>query len=150
MNLAVRLHLIAGAFWRLGFIGRMLSKAVYWISRMATLADIDPRATVDPTVLIPHGSGVVIGETATIGPGTVIMPGVVIGARDWSEYKRHADVGAGVFLGAGAKVLGAVRIGDRARVGANSVVLSDVAPDSTVVGAPARCVKNRTPGHRDA
>ncbi len=93
---------------------------------------------MDPTVVIPHGSGVVIGETATVGARTVIMPGVVIGARDWSQHKRHADIGSDVFLGAGAKILDPVRIGDGARIGANAVVLDDVASGATSIGAPAR------------
>lgn len=140
MNLAVKMHLIANRLWRGGPIGRVLSKIVYWLTRLLTLADIDPRAQLDPTVVITHGSGVVIGETATVGANTRIMPGVVIGARDWSAAKRHADVGASVEIGTGAKILGPVIVGDGARIGANAVVLHNVPPGATAVGVPAKVV----------
>lgn len=141
MNAAVRLHLIAHRLLAVPVLGRALAKFVYWVARSVTLADIDPAATLHPTVKIPHGSGVVIGETASVGAGTHIMPGVVIGAREWGIHKRHASIGQGVFIGAGAKILGAVDIGDGARIGANAVVLQDVDAGSTVVGIPARVVE---------
>ena len=138
--MAVKMHLIASWLWRRGPIGRVLGKIVYWLARILTLADIDPRAQIDPTVVITHGSGVVIGETATVGARTRIMPGVVIGARDWASFKRHADVGASVDIGTGAKILGPVTVGDGARIGANAVVLEDVPPGATAVGVPAKLV----------
>lgn len=137
MNAAVRLHVIAHRLLRTPVVGRLLSKLVYWLSRSLTLADIDPAADLDPTVVIPHGSGVVIGETARVGARTRIMPGVVIGAREWTERRRHATIGSDVFIGAGAKVLGSVVVGDGARIGANAVVVRDVAAGSTVLGVPA-------------
>lgn len=140
MNAPIRLHLIANRLYRWGCFGRRLAKLVYWFARIVTLADIDPAATIHPSVVIPHGSGVVIGATACIGAGTRIMPGVVIGARDWANEKRHADIGSGVIIGAGAKILGAVRIGDKARIGANAVVLEDVLDGQMVIGIPARAV----------
>lgn len=138
MNAAVRLQLIAHSLLIVPFVGRILAKIVYWFSRCVTLADIDPSAVLHHTVSIPHGSGVVIGETASVGANTRIMPGVVIGARGWEMQKRHANIGRDVFIGAGAKILGPVHIGDGARIGANAVVLQDVNAGSTVVGIPAQ------------
>jgi serine O-acetyltransferase len=138
VNAAVRFHLIAHILYGHGPVGRALGKIVYWVGRVVTLADIDPRCEIDATVLVPHGAGVVIGETARIGARTRIMPGVVVGAVEWDSHKRHATIGADVVVGAGAKVLGPVTVGDGARIGANAVVLNDVAPGITVVGVPAR------------
>lgn len=143
MNASVRLYLIAHRLVSQGRLGRALAKVVYWLARTITLSDIDPHASIDPSVVIPHGAGVVIGETAVVGARTRIMPGVVVGAVEWSEHKRHATIGSDVLIGAGAKLLGPIRVGDGAKIGANAVVLEDVAPGTTVAGVPARVV--RTP-----
>ena len=123
---------------RAGSIGWPFAKLLHWTNKVLTSSDIDPRADIDRSVYIPHAIGVVIGETASIGPNTTIMPGVVIGAAEPTSGKRHANIGADVVIGAGAKILGPVRIADGARIGANAVVLDDVAPGATVVGIPAR------------
>lgn len=138
VRLAVRLHLVAHRLSALPVVGWPLAKSVYWLSKVVTNSDIDPRANIHPSVSIPHATGVVIGETAVVGPRSVIMSGVVVGARSWDAHDRHANIGADVFIGSGAVVLGSVRIGDGARIGANSVVLGDVDPGVTVIGSPAR------------
>lgn len=141
MNLVMRLYLTAHRLHASGGpLGRVCAKPVQWICKALTASDIDPRCEIHRTVLIPHATGVVVGETAVIGPRTVIMPGVVVGARSWDQSDRHAKIGADVIVGAGAKILGPIRVGDGARIGANAVVLHDVAPGSCVVGIPARPV----------
>lgn len=142
MNLAVRLHRIAHALvgrWTT----RWLGKLVYWFNRLVTSSDIDPRCVLASGVQIPHGTGVVIGEMARVGEDTVIMPGVVIGAIDWSSKVRHPQIGCRVLIGAGAKVLGPLTVGDDVRIGANAVVLSDIPARATVVGIPAATVRER-------
>lgn len=128
-----------------------LSTLVYQIGKAVTGSDIHPDAVLHNTVSIPHPTGVVIGDSATIGARTIIYSGVVIGLVDPNKRlfrkKEHADVGSDVILGAGAKIIGAVRIGNGARVGANAVVLEDVAPNTTVVGVPACPVSRRVAGH---
>lgn len=151
MRLALRLHLAAHRLFGTAMC-RPIARVIYWSSKVLTSSDIDPRASIDPTVNIPHATGVVVGETAVVGPRTIIMPNVVLGARSWDRSDRHAKVGSDVVIGAGAVILGPVRIGDGAKVAANSVVLDDVAPGATVAGAPAKVVAKRTgpgvPGKR--
>jgi len=144
MNAAIKLHRVAHGLTSTRGL-RWLGTLVYWANKLSTSSDIDPRASIARDVFVPHATGVVIGCTAEIGARTVIMPGVVIGSRDRNNApgRRHATVGADVVLGAGAKILGPVVIGDGARIGANAVVLSDVAPSTTVVGIPARAVPPR-------
>lgn len=142
MNTAIKLHGVAHRLTSATGL-RWLGKLVYWVSKVTTSSDIDPRAVIAADVFVPHATGVVVGATAEIGPRTIIMPGVVIGSRPRnaaSEAKRHATIGSDVVLGAGAKVLGPVVIGDGARIGANAVVLADVEAGATVVGVPARVV----------
>jgi serine O-acetyltransferase len=138
MRLVVRLHLAAHKVSAMPVVGWPLAKSIYWLSKALTSSDIDPRASIHPTVEIPHATGVVIGETAVVGARSVIMPGVVVGARSWDSHDRHAKIGADVVIGSGAVLLGPVRVGDGARIGANSVVLGDVDPGVTVIGSPAR------------
>jgi len=91
---------------------------------------------------IAHGAGVVIGETAEIGNDVTLYHGVTLGGTTWSGGKRHPTLEDGVLIGAGAKVLGPITVGARARVGANSVVIADVPPDMTVIGIPGKVVKD--------
>lgn len=121
-----------------GPVGWRVALLVYRLGKAVTAADIHPRAIIDPSVRIPHPTGVVIGETARIGLGSTVMPGVVIGSRRPMSGKRHADIGEHVFIGAGAKILGPVKVGDGATIGANAVVLEDVPEGATVVGIPGR------------
>ncbi len=143
-DLAIVLYRVSHSCTRLGIVGWPFAKMVHWISRAVTSCDIDPRARIEKGVRVPHSVGVVIGETTTIGAGTIVMPGVVIGARVIGDtYKRHADVGRNVLIGAGAKILGAVRVGDGAQIGANSVVLRDVPAGAKVFGIPATVAENK-------
>jgi len=136
----MRLYLWSHGALRVPVVGWPCAKLLHWTSKVLTASDIDPRALIHPSVYVPHAAGVVVGETATVGEGSTIMPGVVLGAQEFMDGKRHADIGARVMVGAGAKVLGPVDVGDDAVIGANAVVIQDVPAGSTVVGVPARLV----------
>lgn len=121
------------------FIARLISQ----VSRFFTQIEIHPGAQIGDGILIDHGSGVVIGETAIIGDRVTIYQGSTIGATgNEKTFKRHPTIGSDVIIGSGAKVLGPVTIGDNVKVGANSVVLQDVPSNSTAVGIPAQ-IKTR-------
>ena len=109
-------------------------------AKVRTGIDIHPAAKIGSGVFIDHGVGVVIGETAEIGDNVVLYQGVTLGGTGKDSGKRHPTVEDGVMISAGAKVLGAVRIGAYSKIGAGSVVLKDVPPHSTVVGVPGRVV----------
>ena len=100
--------------------------------------EIHPGAKVGHRFFIDHGMGVVIGETAEIGDDVLLYQGVVLGGTSVEKTKRHPTIGNGVVIGAGAIVLGAITLGDKARIGAGSVVVHDVPPNATAVGVPAR------------
>jgi serine O-acetyltransferase len=146
---AVMLHRISHAWWRHGlrFPARWLSYA----TRMFTQIDIHPGATIGQRFFIDHGCGVVIGETAEIGEDVTLYHGVTLGGVSWNAGKRHPTLCDGVMVGAGAKILGPVMIGQGARIGANSVVVNDVPEGVTVVGIPGRVVlpehQRRQPQH---
>ena len=111
------------------------------IGRFFTGIEIHPGATIGKNLFIDHGMGVVIGETATVGDNCTIYHGSTLGGRGHSDGgKRHPDVGNDVMIGSGAQVLGAISIGDGARVGANSVVVKDVPAGMSVMGIPAQIV----------
>lgn len=110
------------------------------ISRFFTGIEIDPGATIGKGVFIDHGMGVVIGETAEIGDGCTIYQGVTLGGTSLLRTKRHPTLGRNVSVGSGAAVIGAITVGDGAKIGANSVVVKDVPPNATVVGIPGRVV----------
>lgn len=135
---ALFFHRIAHFFYNfhLYFIARLVGE----IGRALSLIEIHPGARIGKCLFIDHGSGVVIGETAIIGEYCRIYHGVTLGGVtiDPSVKKRHPTLGNHVLVGAGAKVLGDITIGDNARVGANSVVTKDVAADTTVTGIPAK------------
>ena len=122
--------------WNLKFLARLFSQ----INRFLTGIEIHPGATVGNSFFIDHGMGVVIGETAEIGDHVLIYHGVTLGGVSLEKKKRHPTIGNDVVIAAGAKVLGAITIGDNVRIGANAVVLKDVPPNSTVVGIPGRVV----------
>ncbi|NCC79741.1 MAG: serine O-acetyltransferase [Clostridia bacterium] len=119
---------------RLFFLARLISQ----LSRWMTGIEIHPGAKIGRRLFIDHGMGVVIGETATIGDDCTIYHGVTLGATDCDAPKRHPDLGDRVMIGAGAKILGPIKIGDDAKIGANSVVLKSVPSGATAVGTPAR------------
>jgi len=136
---AVAMHRLSNRAWRRGwlFVGRAISQ----FARLVTGIEIHPGATVGRRLFIDHGMGVVIGETAVIGDDVTLYHGVTLGGTSLARgTKRHPTLGSGVIVGAGAKIIGAIAIGDGARVGANAVVVQDVAPGVTVVGIPAKPV----------
>jgi serine O-acetyltransferase len=112
------------------------------LNRFFTGIEIHPGATIGTGVFIDHGTGVVIGETAIIGDGVVIYQGVTLGGTGKETGKRHPTLGNNVLVGAGAKILGNIQIGDRTSIGAGSVVLRDIPSDCTVVGIPGRVIRN--------
>lgn len=133
------MYRIYNAFWYTNH--KFSAKILYYLSKILFHMDIHPAAKIEPGVLIDHGFGVVIGSTASIGKGTVLYHGVTLGTRKIVKGKRHPDVGRNVLIGAGAKILGPVKIGNGAQIGANSVVLKDVEQNSKVAGIPAKEIK---------
>ncbi|MBD2413539.1 serine O-acetyltransferase [Nostoc calcicola FACHB-389] len=119
-----------------GFIPRLISH----VGRFLTGIEIHPGAEIGQGVFIDHGMGVVIGETAIVGDYTLIYQGVTLGGTGKESGKRHPTVGKYVVVGAGAKVLGNLQIGDRVRIGAGSIVLRNIPSDCTVVGVPGRII----------
>ncbi len=135
---AVWLYRIAHWLWRhrLRLIARMLSQ----FGRFLTGVDIHPAALLGPRLFIDHAAGVVIGETAIVGSDVTLYQGVTLGGTGKGHGKRHPTVCDGVFIGNNANVLGDITVGENSRVGAGSVVLADVPPNSTVVGVPAHII----------
>jgi serine O-acetyltransferase len=140
---ALALHRAAHGLWRrrLYLPARLLSH----LSRALTGIEIHPGARIGRGVFIDHGMGVVIGETSEIGDNVTMYQGVTLGGTGKQRGKRHPTVEDEAVIGVGASVLGAVTIGEGARVGAGSVVLKDVPPHTTAVGLPARAVSWRDP-----
>lgn len=136
---ALRLHRIANFFWRHKF--NFIAKSISFYARKKTGIEIHPGATMGKGIVIDHGMGVVIGETAVVGDGCTIYQNVTLGGTGKDTGKRHPTIGKNVMIGSGAKVLGPFSVGDHSKIAANSVVLSEVPPNSTCVGAPARIVK---------
>ena len=135
---AISNYRIANWFHKKGF--RLLARAWMGVSQIFTNIDIHPAATIGRRVFIDHGVGVVIGETTIIGDDVTIYQGVTLGGVSLSSGKRHPTIENGVVIGAGAKVLGDITIGHNSKIGANSVVIKSVPPESTAVGIPARVV----------
>ncbi len=135
---ALVLHRLAHWLWNVGipFVPRLISH----VARALTGIEIHPGAKIGCGVFIDHGMGVVIGETAIIGDLALIYQGVTLGGTGKEMGKRHPTLGTGVVVGAGAKVLGNIQIGNNVRIGAGSVVLREVPSDCTVVGIPGRVV----------
>lgn len=133
---AVWMYRIAHWFWtrRFYLIGRWISHLARWLTGI----EIHPGATIGPGFFIDHGMGVVIGETAEIGAFVTLYHGVTLGGVSWRKEKRHPTIGNHVVVGVGAKILGPITVGDHSRIGANSVVVKDVPPNSVVVGVPGR------------
>ena len=143
---AVMWHRLSHWLWQheLRLLGRFSSNVARWLTGI----EIHPAARIGRRLVIDHGMGVVIGETAQVGDDCYLYHQVTLGVARTASGKRHPTVGNNVIIGAGAKVLGPITIGDNARVGANSVVLDDVPPDVTVVGIPARPVERTGTGRK--
>ncbi len=138
------MHRLANTLHRRGMT--VLPRAISNLSRFVTGIEIHPGATIGEGLFIDHGMGVVIGETAEIGDDCHILQGVTLGGTSMHRTKRHPTLGNGVVIGAGAKLIGAVEIGDHARIGAGSVVVTNVPPNATVVGVPGHVVSYHDPG----
>ncbi|MDO8704514.1 MAG: serine O-acetyltransferase [Sulfuricaulis sp.] len=135
---ALAFHRLAHGLWnwRLHWLARMFSQLARWLTGI----EIHPGAQIGRRFFIDHGMGVVIGETAQIGDDVTLYHGVTLGGTAWKKEKRHPTLGNNVVVGAGAKILGPITIGDNARVGSNSVVVKDVPAGATVVGIPGRVI----------
>lgn len=138
---AIWSYRVAHALWRRGW--RFPARAVSQLTRWLTGVEIHPGATIGRRFFIDHGMGVVIGETAEVGDDVMLYHGVTLGGRTRDAGKRHPTLGDGVAVGAGAKILGPVTIGAGSVVGANAVVTRDAAPDSVLVGIPAKARSRR-------
>ena len=136
---ALVFYRISHALYRahLFFLARLVSQ----LGRFFTGVEIHPGATIGKGLFIDHGSGVVIGETAVLGDYCTLYQGVTLGGTGKDKGKRHPTLGDNVLVGAGAKVLGPFTVGDNSKIAAGAVVLSEVPPDCTAVGVPARVVK---------
>jgi serine O-acetyltransferase len=136
---AIIWHRLAHRLWTGNY--KFLARSLSFLARFLTNVDIHPGAVIGERFFIDHGAGVVIGETAIVGDDVTLYHGVTLGGSSWSAGKRHPTVENGVLVGAGAKILGDITIGRNARIGANSVIIEDIAPEATIVGIPGRLVR---------
>ena len=136
---ALQWHRLSHAFWSLGL--RWLARFTSHFGRFMTGIEIHPGATIGRRVFIDHGMGVVIGETAEIGDDCTLYHGVTLGGTSWNKGKRHPTLEKGVVVGAGAKILGPITIGEGARIGSNAVVVKEVPAGATAIGIPARIIE---------
>lgn len=139
---AVLWHRLAHWFYRRGLL--LVARIISQMSRALTGIEIHPGAKIGRRFFIDHGMGVVIGETALIGDDCTLYHGVTLGGTSWNKGKRHPTLERGVVIGAGAKVLGPITLGEGAKVGSNAVVVRDVPARATAVGIPARIVEDRS------
>ena len=136
---ALLAHRVAHALFEAGV--PILPRAIAYVIRSVTGVEIHPAARIGREFFLDHGSGVVIGETAQIGDRVTLYQGVTLGGTGFQRGKRHPTIGDNVTIGSGAKLLGPISVGDGAKIGANTVVVEDVPPHSTVVGNPGHPVK---------
>ncbi|MBK9117326.1 MAG: serine O-acetyltransferase [Betaproteobacteria bacterium] len=141
-------RVVTHRLWRAGL--RWLARWLAHGSRFLTGIEIHPGATIGRRVFIDHGMGIVIGETAEIGDDCTLYHGVTLGGTSWNKGKRHPTLARGVVIGAGAKILGPILVGDGAKIGCNAVVVRDVPPGATAVGIPARIVTAQDQERREA
>ncbi len=139
---------VTNRLWRNGF--RWLARWLAHWGRWLTGIEIHPGARIGRRVFIDHGMGVVVGETAEIGDDCTLYHGVTLGGTSWNKGKRHPTLARGVVIGAGAKILGPVLVGDGAKIGCNAVVVRDVPAGATAVGIPARIVTEEQQHKREA
>lgn len=140
-------HRLSNRFWVNGF--KMIARLIQEFARLITGVDIHPAATIGRRLFIDHATGVVIGETAVVGEDCLIFHGVTLGGQSMNKGKRHPTLGNEVMVGAGAKVLGAINIGDGAKIGANAVVVKDVPPGRIALGVPAKLRNPKKPVSHD-
>lgn len=136
---AILFHRVAHSLDALGV--PLLPRLVTYLSRIFTGVEIHPRARIGENFFIDHGAGVVVGETAEIGDNVTLYQGVTLGGTGLEPGKRHPTIENNVTVGSGAKLLGPIRVGERSKIGANSVVIHDVPPNCTVVGNPGHPVR---------
>jgi serine O-acetyltransferase len=136
-------HRASHWLWTHGY--RLLARWLSHLMRGLTGIEIHPGATIGPGFFIDHGMGVVIGETAEVGPYVTLYHGVTLGGTSLQKGKRHPTLEEGVVVGAGAKILGPITVGQGSRIGANAVVVKSVQPHSVVVGVPGQVVKRQQP-----
>ena len=132
-------HRIANKFYQKGF--KLISRVIMGITQFLCNMDVHPAATIGRRVFIDHGIGVVIGETAIIEDDVLIYQGVTLGGVSLDKGKRHPTIEKNTVIGSGAKILGNITVGENSKIGANSVVICDVPPNSTAVGVPAKIIK---------
>jgi serine O-acetyltransferase len=135
-------HRVSHWLWQRG--ARLAARTFAELTRILTGVEIHPGAILGPGLFIDHATGVVIGETAEVGEDVTLFHGVTLGGTGRETGKRHPTVGDRVVIGAGAKILGAVKIGDDSRIGANSVVVKEVPASAVVVGVPGQIVSRST------
>src|SRR5512139_3187196 len=135
---AMVIHRLAHKLWRMQW--KWLARFTSHLGRWLTGIEIHPGATIGRRVFIDHGMGVVVGETAEIGDDCTLYHGVTLGGTTWNKGKRHPTLEKGVVIGAGAKVLGPITVGENARIGSNAVVVKDVPAGATAVCTPARII----------
>jgi serine O-acetyltransferase len=136
---ALLFHRLAHRLWNRGWL--TLGRFVSHVGRFLTGIEIHPGARLGAGLFIDHGMGVVIGETTEVGANCTLYQGVTLGGTSLKKEKRHPTLGNNIVVGAGAKILGAITIGDHSKIGAGSVVVTEVPPHSTVVGVPGRVVQ---------
>ena len=144
---AIVIHRLSHRLWHLGlkWPARLLAHLARWLTGI----EIHPGATIGHRVFIDHGMCVVIGETAELGDDCTLYHGVTLGGTSWKKGKRHPTLGRGVIIGAGAKVLGPINLGEGAKVGSNAVVVKDVPAGATAVGIPARILDQELAEQRE-
>ena len=144
---ALIMHRVSHWLWKHSF--KLLARMNSNLARFLTGIEIHPGATFGKRVFIDHGMGVVVGETAIVGDDVLLYQGVILGGTSTEKTKRHPTVEKGVIVGAGAKVMGNITIGEYSKIGTGAVVLKDVPPQSTCVGVPGRIVKRRGVRHEE-
>ena len=144
---ALLFHRVSHWLWNHSL--KLLARINSNIARFITGIEIHPGATFGKRVFIDHGMGVVVGETAIVGDDVLLYQGVILGGTSTEKTKRHPTLERGVIVGAGAKVMGNITIGEYSKIGTGAVVLKDVPPDSTCVGVPGRIVKRKGVPHKE-
>ncbi|MEE2852409.1 MAG: serine O-acetyltransferase [Actinomycetota bacterium] len=144
---AIWCHRINHWLWRRG--AKLAARITAEITRILTGVEIHPGAVLGPGLFIDHATGVVIGETAEVGEDVTLYHGVTLGGSGRDTGKRHPTIGDRVIIGAGAKILGAIKVGDDSRIGANAVVVKEVPSSSVVIGVPGQVISRSRPGSPD-